>query len=123
LRKFKDDVLGHFKPTEDILQLNQTITLLSQRIDEDVQKYGTRTSLLKDKYENALYAYYELKGLKMDTIRIREAEELVRRHSILGLHNIGAMFTILLQGYFNYIGLSSQIYQNSSIMTRILKLP
>lgn len=82
---FKTDVLNQFKPKEDVCQLGQQIMMLQQRPDETIKKFGERAILLKDKYEDALFATYELKGAKLDEIRLAESEELVTRHFMLGL--------------------------------------
>lgn len=82
---FKKDMLNQFKPKEDILQLNQKILMLQQTHDETVEAFGNRTVILKDKYEDALYAHYELRGKKLDELRLSESEDLLTRHFVLGL--------------------------------------
>lgn len=82
---FCADILKQFKPSEDPVQLTQRLMMLQQKIDEDVDAYGQRVLVLKDKYVNALFAQYTIEGSKLSEERVKEAEALAKRSFITGL--------------------------------------
>ena len=84
-RDFEQTVLRQFKPTQDDMQIAHLIAFLQQSQNESVTDYGKKALDLKQKYVDALYVKYSANNKNLSLTRIKEAEDLVKRHFINGL--------------------------------------
>lgn len=85
--EFEDLMNAQFKPLKNHLQVNQEISFLMQKENENVTQFGARAVLSKVEYIEALYASYKAEKEELPLTRIKEAEALVVKHFLLGLKN------------------------------------